>query len=441
MNLKKIYETYMTKEGNHQEFMGDYFNGDRKTIAVYNREIMKSVTNEGNINNNEGMHIPFFQDIISRKIGYMASDIKVKSADETLNNMIIEFNDSTKQGTSNINSIEGASVSGISHRLVYTDNGIVKIKNIPGWQVVYDYKDDVYNPDKAYYYYSTLSLTGEVIYHCDVYDKAEVTYYVKTAHFNDYQLSADVELNPQPHNFNQVPIFPFKNNSKVKGDCNDTIDIMNNYDFVLSDTTDELKATRLTYLKIWGNLYSGVDSDGNEIPLNDWLASGRAMIFGPDEEGRHSGDAEFLNKTVDDAAVQNMLKLLRTHIYEGSGSIDLKELSDNNNQRVFSIQAALSRLENNANVTEQYSRMALNKQYTLLFYWWSENGEGNYTLSDIEIDFTRNFVKDIAALVSILQMSMNVMDTEHAYALSGLFDNPKQAADEYDQNGGFVNGQ
>jgi hypothetical protein len=134
-----------------------------------------------------------------------------------------------------------------------------------------------------------------------------------------------------------------------------------------------------------------------------------------------------------------MLKLLRTHIYEGSGSVDLKELSDNADARVFSIQAALSRLENNANVTENYARIALTKQYELLLFFMGETGQGVYSVDDIDIIFTRNFVKDDAALVTMLQTAMNVMSTEDAYALSDLFDNPKEAAERYEEGNSFTN--
>ena len=247
-----------------------------------------------------------------------------------------------------------------------------------------------------------------------------------------------MELNPQPHNFNEVPIFPFINNTDSSGDCTDVINIMNNYDFIISDTADELKATRLTYLKIWGDLYTGQDSEGNDIPLTDWLTRGRAMIFGPDEDGKHTGDAQFLSKTIDDEAVQNMLKLLRTHIYEGAGSVDLQQLTDNADARVFSIQAALSRLENNANVTANYARMALTKQYELLLYWYGESGQGNYDISEVEITFNRNFVKDVEQLVRTLQMAMNVMSTEDAYEQSGLFDDVDAAVLRYEGSNSII---
>ncbi|OQY39648.1 MAG: hypothetical protein B6229_03245, partial [Spirochaetaceae bacterium 4572_7] len=424
MDLKKIYKTYMEGSGSEQEFQYKYYSNDKDTVAVYKREITKSITNDGNHDNNEAMHVNFYEDIIQRKIGYMASDISVKTEDERLNEYISDFNLETKQATKNMDSISAASISGISHRLVYTEDGIVKIKNIPGWQVVYSYKDDIFNPDYAYYYYTIIDLEGNKIYHCDVYGRNDVTYYIRSKE-GAYTLIEE----PQLHNFNQVPIFPFINNTSQIGDCKNVINIMNNYDFILSDTADELKSTRLTYLKIWGDLYTGQDSQGNDIPLVDWLTQGRAMIFGPsDEEGQKPGDAQFLNKTIDDGAVQNMLKLLRTHIYEGSGSLDLRELTDNNNQRVFSIQAALSRLENNAIVAENYAKMALRKQYNLLLYFLSETGKGQYDAKDVEIVFTRNFVQDNAALTETLLKAMNVMTTKRAYELSGLFDNPEQAA-------------
>ena len=180
LNIEKIYKTYMANEGDEMEFLADYYRNDRSVVAVYNRELTKSVTNEGNFNNTEAMHINFFEDIIQRKIGYMASDITVKSPNDTLNELLKDFIRDTKQVTQNMDSISGASISGLSHRLLYTDDGEVRIKNIPGWQVVYNFTNDIFNPVNAYYFYSVEDLEGKIVYHCDVYSMTDVTYLIKT---------------------------------------------------------------------------------------------------------------------------------------------------------------------------------------------------------------------------------------------------------------------
>ena len=431
MDLTKIYETYMDSNGDLQKYQYDYYHNKQDTVPVYQRKPASPLKAATHTN----LHVNFFEDIIQRKIGYMASKIKIKIEDEKIMDLIDEFNNNTKQKTKNIESITNTSISGISHRLIYTQDGEVYIKNIPGWQVVYNYKDDVFNATEAYYYYTTTSLTGEKINHCDIYTMTTVKYYEKIANTTmDYEMVGD----EQPHNFNKVPIFPFINNPDMNGDCHDALAIMDIYDELISDTSAELKAARLAYLKIYGDLYTGQDAEGNAIPIPDYLREFGTMLFGTDELGNNLGDAQFLEKNIDDVAISNMLNRLRSHIFEISSSVDLKELTANNDLRVFSIQANISRLENNSAITEQFVKMALKRQYDLYFYWLGEYRGLHYDISDLEFIFERVFTKDIEALVRTANMAVNIMSVEDAYNLTGLFDKPEEAVERYNKEKGIM---
>lgn len=432
-DLDKIYSTYMETEGSMQEYQYDYYQDDKSVVPVYQRTSASPLKEKTHTN----FHVNFFEDIIQRKTGYMSSNIKMTTSNEALAPYLLEFNNHTKQVTNNMDSISNASISGVSHRLVYTVDGIIKIKNIMGWQVVYDYDEDIYNPNAAYYYYTLISMEGKKVEHCDVYSRTEVVYYTKqksSSNKNEWVMVGK----PQLHNFNAVPIFPFMNNGDSKGDCEDTLDLMDNYDEIMSDTSGELKAARLAYLKIWGDLYTGQDARGNDIPLPDYLREFGTMLFGTDELGNSLGNAEFLEKNINIDATKYMLDILRTHIYEVSGSVDLKELTDNDAARVFAIQAAISRLENNANTTELYTRMALKKQYELLLYWIKEYDGKTFDVNDIEITFTRVFTKDKSGLATMLVSLMNVVSVQDAYALSELFDDPIAAAKRYKEEQGIL---
>ena len=424
-DIKKIKQTYENQYGSSQLYLYDYYNNDKDTVPVYQRKPVSQLKAASHTN----IHINLFEDIIQRKIGYMASNIKIKVKDnnEDLIEQLNIFDASTNQHVNNIDSITLSSISGLSHRLVYTLNGEIKIKNIPGWQVVYNYDHDIFKPTEAYYFYSKTNILGKRVDYCNIYDEKYVSYYI----YSNNVWIPNPDLKPQPHNFNQVPLIPFQNNKTWKGDCDSALQLMDVYDEIISDTSGELKAARLAYLKIWGDLYTGVDEDGNEISIPDYLREFGTMLFGKDEMGNNLGDAQFLEKKLDDTSIQNMLNRLRTHIFEVSGSVDLKELSDNNNQRVFSIQAALSRLENNAMITEQYAKAALRKQYELVFYFYKEMGIGNWTVDDIDILFKREFIKDTDGLVNILLKLMSVTTVEDAYAISGLFEDPESAAERY----------
>lgn len=433
MKLNKIYDANMTNKGTKEKYQYEYFHMNKSVIPVYNRKKTDTITTTSE---QDPIHVNYFEDIVNRKTGYMASDIKVSSENEDLLEVVKEFEKETKQDINNIDSISNAAISGVSHRLLYTSDGEVKLKNIPAWQVVYD--GDIFNPFKAYYYYSTKDLLNTVTFHCDIYDDTTVQYY--EAQGSDVKIS-DIEylrVDEQLHNFNSVPLFPFLNNGDESGNCSDTLNLMDNYDFIFSDTGDELKSTKLSYLKIFGNLLTGTDSKGNKEPVPSFIKRVKILFFGNDEEGKKGGDAQWLEKNINDDVVEHQLDRLRTHIYEVSQSVDLKELISSTDARVFTVQAAISRMEMDAALTERFVRTALIKQYDLLFDWLQEFTGKSYLTDELTITFGRIFVKDVESLIRTLSLALNTMPAIEAYKLSGLFDNPEEVALAYEDENRIV---
>jgi len=445
-NISKIQKYYNNTKGNRQKFLLDYFNGDKAVIPVYRRtpaSPLKEATHTS-------VHVNFFEDIIARKVGYAGQDINLvisEEVDEDINTLFNQFLRDTKQSVANSESMSLSSIQGISHRLCYTKDGVFKVKNIEGQQVVYQYDNDIFNPEYAYYFYRTTDIEGEYEDRCNVYSNSEVVYYVKVNETKvngtsgnqsdnktgNYVLSTREELNPQPHNFNQVPMIPFINNANWKSDCEDTIDLMNQYDEIVSDTTGELKAARLAYLKVWGDLHTGEDADGEPIPVPTYLRDFGTMLFGTDDTGANLGDAQFLEKKLDDTAINNMLDRLRNHIFEQSGSVDLKELTNAGDARVATIESALSRLTQNADVTENYFQMALNKQFDLWTYWIGEYNKKAVKPEDITATFVRTFIEDKMEKATVLSILINTMSPFDAFKNAG-YKNAKELAERYEEN-------
>jgi SPP1 family phage portal protein len=150
------------------------------------------------------------------------------------------------------------------------------------------------------------------------------------------------------------------------------------------------------------------------------------MQFPDMEEGRKTGDAEFLEKNINDTVIENTLNRLRTHIYETSGSIDLKELAST--ERVFSIKAQMLRLENTASSAERYLQAALYKMTRLWTYWMREFEGLQISESDISWTFKRTFPRDLEAESRTLSTLATVMKLEDGLQLLG-YENYKEIAD------------
>jgi len=440
MDLYKIQKYNNQKEGNRQKELYNYYQGDN--VPVNSRMAVSEAKAESHTN----LHIDFFKDIVELKVGYMGQKITpTVSVDdeglkELLDNELKLFARTNSLHTLNSESVRLSSISGKSHRLCYTDNGIFRIKNIPAWSVVYDYDETPLNPNRAYYFYSTVDLVGDTINHCDVYDANNVTYYEATKNFtaasdankpNKNDLSSYVKRDEQPHNFREVPIIPIMNSDLEVGDCDKSIDIMNIYDEVISDTSAEVKAMRLAYLIMYGELYTGTDSEGNEIDINTWMKQTSTMRFPAGEDGKKVGGAEFLEKNINDTVIENILNRLRSHIYEVSGSLDLRELAAT--ERVFSIKAQMMRLENTAKSSESYMRSALYKQTRLWTYWMREFNNIPVNEIDIDWDFKRVFPRDLAAEATTIAQLANTITLEDALTAVG-WDNAIDIAARADEN-------
>jgi len=407
-NIRVYYDRTM---GDRQSQLYNYYTGS--TIPIDSRKPVSDAKAATHTN----VHVDFFKNIIDFKVGYMGKSITstVNVEDPDLNKAIHDkykaFEMLNNMSILNTESISWTSTSGISHRLLFTENGAVKIKNILPWQVIYKYDHTPLDPTVAYYYYTTVDLEGVKVSHIDVYDKHIVSYYVKNSD-NMYQY-----LGEQLHNFIEVPIIPIINNDLWASDCEKSVRLMDVYDEVISDEAAEVKALRLAYIKIWGSLSTGMDSSGNEIDINDWMKQTSAMIFGVDDEGNKTGDAEFLEKNINDVVLENTLDRYRTHIFETSGSVDLKEFA--NTERVFSIKAQMMRPENTAAIAEQYLRASLFKQNRLWAYIQREIYNFNVTEMDIEWNFKRTFPRDLASESTTLTKLVKVITLNDALTQLG----------------------
>lgn len=377
------------------------------------------------------VHSDFFNDIIDLKIGYLFSKLGINSDDTNVQAIIDQVELTNNMSSMNIESGRYSAVDGISYRLAYNDFGTLRFKNIPAWQIVSDYEEDVYDSERVFYFHNVETIEGSCTKACDIYDETTVSYYVYDPNADSKKgawvpnLIAQDGSNVDLHMFNQVPIFPFPNNGLLKGNCDNVLDMMDTYDNVESDIVSEIRASRLAYLKIWGELNTnlqGPDGQVIPIPVSDWLTKFGTMVFGMDDAGNKFGDASFLEKKMDDAAIEHQLDRLRQQIYEQSHSIDIKQLTDAASARVFTVKAALMRFEIDASTTESFLRRSLLKQLSLISEYEMISGRTPFNPQDVQIFIGRSFPVDIDSSATALQKMLQVLPVEKAYALSDLIE-------------------
>lgn len=415
--------------GERANFLWKYYYGDRSVIPIYdntNVHILKK-------DNWNPIHKNFPGDIVSLKRGYMAEQIEANIENDAAKEMFEEYITSSQFKIKNSESIEYSTVEGISHRLCYHQGDQFKNKNIHGWEVAYDYKDNIFDPDKAFYFHTKKDVEGKTIEYCDVYDREYVTYYVKDS--TGFIIRDDVEVNPQKHDFTQVPLIPIKNNSNNKGDFDSAIEEMNAYDALMTAITTELNSMANAILKIKGNVYTDQYADGTPVPLDIHIKDTQTIVLGEDEDGKYSGDAEFISRTLDDAVIENTKKTLTRNIYKDSGSVDLDELTSA--ERVYAIKAGQQRLETTAKTSENFLRAALNKEFQLWIEWIKEFHNITVSLNEIKLIFKRVYPLDEQAQAEIAMKLSSIMAPIDAFKLAG-FENPEEIAERFAEEGGSL---
>jgi SPP1 family phage portal protein len=376
--------------------------------------------------------------IIDFKVGYMGRDITIqldKDAPEGLEN----FHFINTIETLNAESLKLSSISGISHRLLYIKNGILKAKNIEGWKVIYEYDDDIYEPSKAYYFYTTeTSPTGKEEERCDVFDSQRIYHYRKVhSKKGDYWAARSIKQEDgsssykEFHLLGEVPIIPIENNKSWTGDFSTAVSSIDEYDAVLSDLISEIKSIRGNYIVLYGMPY--VDDSDPTASLRPYLKENNLIVMPVDDNGNMMGDVKTLEIQIPDEAIQNTLQNLRNHIFEESNSIDIQKITETSDARVFTIKTALMPVENNAKTTEQYFSKALRKQYRILSYFLNNSGYQSFDWKKVQFDFTRNFPSNEENKAQQLSILMNNMDPYNAYLNAG-YENPEQLAEDFINN-------
>lgn len=412
--IQGIRTDYMSKQGSKQIFFWDYYRAKDGVIPIFKREPIGALEKETLVKT----HVNFFKDVIDLKQGYMAEDIKITSEEhqKLLSDMLI----TSRMNTVNSQTCEYSSVEGLSHRLIYTENGIFRQKNLHGWQVVYI--GNPFSPEKALYFYTLdkKEKNQDPGSYCNIYDKQFVYYYKEEITEVGGKKKVEWKLleEKQEHNFSLVPVIPFPNTSNNDSNFKDSVKINNDYDTVLSDATGDIESTRGSYLVFKGQVQTGRDPvTKEEMPVGEFIKKSKSIFLPTDAEGKNVGDVSFLEKNINDQALVNQLQTLRAHVYELSGSVDLRELTSA--ERVFSIKASLMRLENNAKTTENYMKQGIYKVLVLWAEWIKEYNGTIIDPLDIKVQFERVFPVDSEAQADLFLKLVTYLSVEDSLKIAG----------------------
>ena len=236
-----------------------------KEVPIFEREPRfnedKPINNK--INND------FFSEIVDFKTGYFAGKpiaygySKGEEAEEvtggkeavvTATKAITDFTTRNNMYGVDMETTKFASIYGYAGRLFYIDiEGNERVMPVHGFETIILSETDITEPEFAVRYFYTTDLNGVKHWTVEFYDNESI--YTYTGNLNALNF-----VSKNPHMFDYCPLQGIANNCEMLGDCEKVLSLIDDYDKVISDNSNEVEAFVHAYM-----IFEGLKVDDNTI--------------------------------------------------------------------------------------------------------------------------------------------------------------------------------
>lgn len=381
-------------------------------------DITKRPVEDGKPNNKV---VNSYPDLIVNTVqGYMLGQpVKYMSEDQPFAEAVQEVLYSNNEEDHNIEILKSTSITGEAFELVYLDEDAnVAFAQLPNEQTIAVYDDSIKPKLQLalrYYEVGTLNKGGQAKYRVELYWPDRIEYYTQSG--ARYVLDDSVQ-----HYFGRVPVVHYINNKETTGDFEKIMPLIDDYDKILSDNSNELEYFRNAYMvcKGFGNI--------DEEDLRKMRKAGAFMLPGSSE----SEDVSFITKDLDDAAIMSHLETVEANIHKFSNIPNLTDESFASNLSGVAIKYKLWGFENLISAKQRKFENALFARLQLITTALNLKGK-SYDWQTMTLKFTRNLP---ANLLEQSQIMMNLKDVLDVIPLRELFaqlsfiEDPQSAADD-----------
>lgn len=385
--LSKIIERHRPNARYNEELFNRYTTEDG-ALPIFKRksrfEEEKPINNK--INND------FFSEIIDFKTGYFAGEPiaygysksdeaeDVTGGEEAVDKATKALTDFVTRNNMygvDMETTKYASIYGYAGRLFYIDtDGAERVMPVHGFQTIILSKTDISEPQYAIRYYKTYDINNVGTWVVEFYDNVNI--YTYKGYLS--QLVQDGE--PKPHMFDYCPLQGIANNKEMLGDAEKVLALIDDYDKVLSDNSNEIEAFVHAYL-----IFEGLRIDDDTIEKGQKNGS---FVF--PATGTQQGKAYFLTKDINDAFTEHHLQRLEDNIYRFSRTPNLTDETFGESTGV-SLKFKLHGLETKCGMFEAKMLDASQYMFKLLASAWNKKAIPFDPLQ-ATMEFSRNFPLD-----------------------------------------------
>jgi SPP1 family phage portal protein len=344
---------------------------------------------------NNKVNNDFFSEIVDFKTGYFAgqpitySYNKGEEAEEVTGGeeavdkarkTVTDFVTRNNMYGVDMETTKFASIYGYAGRLFYIDtDGNERVMPVHGFETIILSDVDISEPEYGIRYFYTTDINNNKTWTVEFYDSKDI--YT----FNGGTLSSLKFVSQNPHMFDYCPLQGIANNKELLGDAEKVLSLIDDYDKVLSDNSNEVEAFVHAYL-----IFEGLRIDDKTIEEGQKSGS---FVF--PASGTQQGKAYFLTKNINDAFTEHHLQRLEKNIYRFSKTPNLSDEYFGTASGV-SLKFKLHGLETKCGMYQAQMMNAAQYMWKLLASSWRKR---TITVDPLQVvmDFKRNFPLDTAS--------------------------------------------
>lgn len=370
---RKQYERYMVLDG---------------SVPIHRR--VPRFDEEKPINNK--INNDFFGEIVDFKTGYFAGkpitysyskgeeaqkDTGGENAVKLATRTITDFTTRNNMFGCDMDVTKLASICGYAGRLFYIDpDGNERCMPTPAFETIILSNTNISEPEYAVRYFRRADINGVKTWTVEFYDNTNI--YTYRGNLSGLQL-----VDIKEHCFDYCPLQGIANNKELLGDAEKVLALIDDYDKVVSDNSNEIESFVHAYL-----IFEGLRIDDEEIEKGKQSGS-----FKIPKTGTQQGKAYFLTKDINDSFTENHLKRIEDNIYRFSRTPNLTDDTFGSASGV-SLKFKLHGLETKCGMFQAKMMDAAQYMWKLLASAWSKK---KITVEPLHVtmDFKRNFPLDI----------------------------------------------
>ena len=373
----------------------DYYNN--------NNDIVYREYNNGNKPKNK-ISNPYASYITNTAVGYfLGKPVAYTNIEnfETINDLLV-YND---EADNNTTLAKMASICGYGIEIMYVDEDTnIRFTSIDPAEcaVIYDNTLQENIMFAIRYYDEKIINSEDTITHVEVYDKNNITYYIKEHDSIRF-------VDQVPHYFLDVPVSVYINNDERFGDFEKIKPLIDAYDKTQSDSANDFESFTHAYLVISGYLMD--EESAKDIENQN-------IINFTDNEGK----AEYLIKNIQDSALENYKNRLDNDIHRFSCVPNMNDSEFSNNSSGVALSYKLMALENLVGVKEAKFKKGLLRRLELICNFLKIKTNSEMSYMKIQPIFTRNKPFNDTEIADTMQKLTGILSEETVLALSPYVD-------------------